>query len=165
MIINQTQKPLVKLLEQIKLQLRQKNYTISLAESCTGGMLASYLTSISGSSKYFGTGIVSYSNETKMNLLKVPAHILSNKGAVSQETAEYMAKGVQQLANSDLAISITGIAGPEGGSKTKPVGTVWVGLCDPYQTKAHCFLFKGNREEIRVQACLKALDIIDNFLA
>lgn len=114
---------LIELVHQIKSLAKGKS--ISIAESCTGGLVASYLTSIPGSSEYFTTGIVSYSNEIKIKLLNVNSKTLDKFGAVSEEVAKEMAMGSMKTANSDIAVSVTGIAGPGGGTKNKPVGMVW----------------------------------------
>lgn len=131
---------------------------ISAAESCTGGMLASFLTSIPGSSSFFSHGIVSYSDKAKINLLKVSASTLSKYGAVSEEVALEMAKGCRP--GSDIAVSITGIAGPDGGSDKKPVGTVCFAIITTQQSKSYSFYLKGNRADIRLQSCKIALNLI-----
>lgn len=148
---------LINLLQEIKTKLMQRKYTIATAESCTGGLLSAYLTAISGSSFYFGTGIVSYSNEAKIKLLKVPQKALSLYGAVSEEVAKHMVLGVQAIAESDIAVAITGIAGPGGGSKEKPVGMVCFGLYVNEEVEAFTHHFFGDRDEIRYQACKIAL--------
>ncbi len=148
---------IIKLVEKIKVKLVQKKQRIATAESCTGGLLSAYLTAVSGSSLYFGTGVVSYSNDAKIKLLKVPPSILSEHGAVSAETAKYMALGVQNIADSDIAIAITGIAGPDGGSKEKPVGTVCFGLYANKRVETFMHHFLGDRDEVRYQACKMAL--------
>ena len=153
-------KELIIIANQIKHQAIEKNYTISVAESCTGGLIAAYLTSVPGSSGYFSSGIVSYSNDAKIKLLNVPTNILTNFGAVSKETAECMAVGVQKLMGTNIAISVTGIAGPDGGSKTKPVGMVCFGLCGSGLTNSSTHYFTGKREEIRHLACRQALLMI-----
>ncbi len=131
---------------------------ISTAESCTGGMLASFLTSIPGSSSFFSHGIVSYSDKTKIDLLKVSTHTLSKHGAVSEEVALEMAKGC--MPGSDIAISITGIAGPDGGTDKKPVGTVCFAIITTQQSKSYSFYLKGNRSDIRLQSCKIALKLL-----
>lgn len=129
--------------------LKAKKLTISTAESCTGGLLAKYLTDLPGSSAYFKMGLIAYSNESKMKLLKVRAATLKKYGAVSEQTAREMVNGLKKLANTDIAVSITGIAGPDGGSKDKPVGTVF--FCIRIKENAFSYkkVFKGNREKIR----------------
>ena len=108
--------------------LTKKKLTLSFAESCTGGLLASSITSISGSSKVFNMGLVTYSNNAKIKLLKVPKKIINKYGAVSYETCVSMVKNLSKISKSNISISITGVAGPSGGSKDKPVGLVYIGL-------------------------------------
>ncbi len=152
-----------KLIEEICLQLgsllTQKKIHIAVAESCTGGMLTQYLTSIPGSSAWFDRGFVTYSNESKIDLLDVDTKTLSNFGAVSKETASEMALGALNKSLADITLSITGIAGPGGGSSDKPVGTVFFAIA--YQNKiifnASKF-FQGSRENIRESSCLFALN-------
>ena len=108
--------------------LTKKKLTVSLAESCTGGLLASSITSISGSSKVFNMGLVTYSNNAKVKLLKVPKKTITKYGAVSYETCLSMVKNLSKISKSNISISITGVAGPNGGTKEKPVGLVYIGL-------------------------------------
>ena len=110
--------------------LTEKKLTIAVAESCTGGLITNRLTDVSGSSDYLERGLVTYSNAAKISMLGVPAEIIEKHGAVSEETARLMAEGVRKLAGTDLGLSSTGIAGPTGGSKEKPVGTVYIALAD-----------------------------------
>ena len=152
-----------KLLEEICLQLgsllAQKKIYIAVAESCTGGMLSQYLTSIPGSSAWFDRGFVTYSNESKIDLLDVDTKTLSNFGAVSKETASEMALGALNKSRADITLSITGIAGPGGGSSDKPVGTVFFAIA--YQNKIIfnvSKVFPGSRENIRESSCLFALN-------
>ena len=155
---------LLALVEKIKIKSSKKNYTISVAESCTGGLVSWYLTSIPGSSRYFVTGIVSYSNEAKINILKVSKHILNQFGAVSEETAKSMAIGISNIVNSNIALSVTGIAGPDGGSDKKPIGTVCFALCKDKTLTSSTSYFSGNRKEISHLACKQALLLIlDNL--
>ena len=152
-------KELIKLVRQIKDNI-EPGVTISTAESCTGGMLAACLTAISGSSEYFSTGIVSYSNAAKMKLLSVKQETLEKFGAVSEEVAKEMAMGSKKIAVSDIAISITGIAGPGGGTAQKPVGMVCFGVASFAGIKSFTHHFTGNRAEVRRQACLIALQLV-----
>lgn len=149
---------IIKLVQQIK--TLTKGRFISTAESCTGGLVASYLTSIPGSSDYFSTGIITYSNEAKMKLLNVRRKTLDEFGAVSEEVANEMALGSMKLAGSDIAISVTGVAGPGGGTKSKPVGMVCFGIAkgDGIQTVTH--YFTGTRSEVRNQSCKVCLGLI-----
>lgn len=149
---------LIELVHQIKSLAKGKS--ISTAESCTGGLVASYLTSIPGSSKYFTTGIVSYSNEIKIKLLNVNNKTLDKFGSVSEEVAKEMAMGSMKTANSDIAVSVTGIAGPGGGTKNKPVGMVCFGIATPKEVKSTTHYFSGTRSEIRQKSCEIALKLI-----
>ena len=108
--------------------LKKKKLTVSFAESCTGGLLASTITAISGSSKVFNMGLITYSNNSKIKLLKVPKKVITKYGAVSYETCKLMVKNLGQISKSNISISITGVAGPSGGTKKKPVGLVYIGL-------------------------------------
>ena len=138
--------------------------TVAVAESCTGGLVSALLTSFSGSSAYFILGITAYSNQSKSGLLKLPLKLLRKKGAVSKETACGLACSVRALARSDFGIGITGIAGPAGGTKTKPVGTVFISVSGKKLTLCKKFLFPGNRTSIRKQAALAALKMLNSFL-
>ena len=140
--------------------LRLKDYTLATAESCTGGLLAGRITEIPGSSKYFLQGVVVYSNEAKINLLGVPNKLLQDHGAVSAEVAEAMAIGIRRRAHSTIGVGVTGIAGPGGGSETKPVGLVYIGIADEVQSSSRKFLFPGDRQLIRNLSVRAALDLI-----
>ena len=140
--------------------LRSRGKTVSVAESCTGGMIGMRLTEVSGSSAYFIEGSVVYSNESKIRTLNVSEQTLEDHGAVSAETAEEMAKGMRDRSGSDYAISVTGIAGPEGGTEEKPVGTVFIGYSDPNRTRSMKFVFPGDRELIRWRSSQAALDYL-----
>lgn len=144
--------------------LKQKKLTLATAESCTGGLIAHLITNIAGSSEYFLGGIVSYSNEAKANLLGVSWHTLNEKGAVSKETVIEMAMGARKKFNADIAVSVSGVAGPGGGTKEKPVGTVWVGLATISQVEARHFIWNGNREENKKLSAEVALQFILNYL-
>ena len=150
--------------ERILKKARDNNISLATAESCTGGMIAGALTDIAGSSDAFKGGIVSYSNEVKHNELKVSTETLIECGAVSEKTACEMAQGALHALEVDVAVAVTGIAGPSGGSNDKPVGTVWVGLADTNGTYAQNFLFKGSRKEIRKQTVYAALDLLHQKL-
>lgn len=139
--------------------------TISVAESCTGGMLGMMLTSMSGSSAYFRGGVLAYSNDLKTNLLGVDSETLMRVGAVSAETAEQMAVGVRLRLGSDMGISITGIAGPDGGSDEKPVGTVFIGLATDSGVVTGKIFFPSDRERVRRHAAYTALDMMRKALA
>jgi len=151
-------------INQIHSLLIKTNKTIAIAESCTGGMLSEFLTHFSGSSKYFLLGIIVYSNKAKETILGIPKLILAKHGAVSQETAQRMAQRVRILGKADFGIGITGIAGPSGGTKEKPLGTVFISINTKSRQLCKKFIFKGNRAAIRKQAALKSLELIRNFL-
>jgi nicotinamide-nucleotide amidase len=140
--------------------LIQKRKTISFAESCTGGKIASAITDIAGSSLYFKSSVVTYSNESKLKILGVKEKTLKNFGAVSEETAKEMARGILNLSGSDYAFSVTGIAGPGGGSKDKPVGLVYVGFADNKKTESFKFNFVGTRKDIRDKTVNTILDCL-----
>jgi len=142
-------------------QMQQKNLMLVCAESCTGGLISALFTEISGSSKVIERGYVTYSNEAKIELLGVKKETIENFGAVSSETAAEMAKGACGNSESNVAISITGIAGPDGGSENKPVGLVYIGLCFAKNNQVRKFNFSGNRDEIRKATVTAALQIIE----
>lgn len=142
--------------------LIEKELTISAAESCTGGLFGSKITSLSGSSRYFNGSAVTYSNEAKNNILNVSNETLDKFGAVSKECAIEMARGAKEKYNSDLAVSITGIAGPDGGTEDKPVGTVWIGLASKNGTEAHKFIFGKDREINRELSTYNAMNLLIN---
>lgn len=140
--------------------LRKRKETLSTAESCTGGMVASEMVNIPGASDVFKGGACTYWNETKENILHVPPKILETFGAVSRETATAMAEGARKLYRSDWAVSTTGIAGPGGGTAEKPVGLVWMAVASPSETFAFCKKFSGNREQIREKSVFTVLDAL-----
>jgi len=145
-------------------KLLAKNWTISCAESCTGGGIGYAITSISGSSTWFNRGFITYSNEAKQQLLGVSAQTLANDGAVSAQTVEEMAQGAAKAAKAQVAISVSGIAGPDGGSVEKPVGTVWFGFYIDGQTHNLMQLFKGDRQQVRMKAVEFALSKVLRFM-
>ncbi|MBS1516191.1 MAG: competence/damage-inducible protein A [Bacteroidetes bacterium] len=140
--------------------LTQKKLTLAAAESCTGGLLSSRITDVSGSSAYFLGGIVSYANEAKIEFLDIKEDTLKNYGAVSEQTAIEMAENVRKNFNSDIGISTTGIAGPTGGTAEKPVGLVYIGYSDREKTYAKQFLFSAFRERNKKRAAQEALEIL-----
>ncbi len=141
--------------------LRAKGKTVATAESCTGGLIAKMLTDLAGSSDYFRGSVVSYANDVKEKVLKVPREMLIAKGAVSHEVAEAMASGVLKLADTDYAISVTGVAGPGGGTAEKPVGLVFVGYADKSgKVSSEQLKLFGTRERIRERSAMMALDIL-----
>ena len=134
------------------------NKTVATAESCTGGLLGALLTETPGTSDYYLGGVIAYHNHVKRALLGVSASVLRTYGAVSEETAAKMAQGVRKKFSADIGISITGIAGPSGGTKEKPVGLVYIGLAEAKRVRCERFLFTGSRLKIRAQAARKALE-------
>ena len=145
--------------------LIKKRLTISVAESCTGGFLSNSFTSIEGSSKIFTLGIVAYSNQSKINVLKVPKKTIEKHGSVSEEVCLTMLKNLNKMSKTNISISITGIAGPSGGTKKKPVGLVYIGIKknDKILIKKYLFENKG-RSYIQKTAVNKSLQLILNFL-
>jgi competence/damage-inducible protein CinA-like protein len=134
--------------------------SIALAESCTGGLLASRLTDVPGSSRYVERGIVAYSNRAKIELLGVDEHLIREHGAVSEPVARAMAEGIRQRAGADIGVAITGIAGPDGGSDAKPVGTVMIATAGVGEPAVRTFRFFGDREQVKFQASQAALDMV-----
>ena len=144
--------------------LKMHNKTITTAESCTGGLVASKITEISGSSNIFNGAVVTYSNEIKSQELNVKKQTLENFGAVSTEVVEEMLEGVIKKFNADYAIAISGIAGPDGGTENKPVGTVVIGIMGKVEgKKVETYLFDGSRIEVQNKAANKSLEKISNF--
>lgn len=144
--------------------LTEKKLTIAVAESCTGGLITSRLTDVSGSSDYLERGLVTYSNAAKIRMLGVPAEIIEKHGAVSEETARLMAEGVRKLAGTDLGLASTGIAGPTGGSKEKPVGTVYIALADSQKTICRHYAYRWDRKRNKEIFSETALFLLKNFL-
>jgi len=149
------------LIETIIQTLQQNHQTISFAESCTGGRIASAFTAISGVSSVFNGSCVTYSNDIKEQWLGVKKETLETEGAVSHSCVEQMLQGIQKMTQSDYAIAISGIAGPSGGTPTKPVGSVYIGILSPsYGIEVNFYLFKGSREEIQTEATKSAIDAL-----
>ena len=140
---------LQELVHEIQKALLAKGEMLATAESCTGGLIASEIVNVAGSSAVFAGGIVAYQNSVKHELLGVPAEILDKHGAVSRETVEAMAKGAREKFHADWAVATSGIAGPGGAEPGKPVGTVWMCVNGTLQNEACCKIFAGNRQEIR----------------
>jgi len=154
-----------KLSQKIFKALKKKKLKISVAESCTGGMLSSAITSMSGSSKVFTMGLVTYSNQSKNRLLKVPKQIIKNHGAVSIQCCFSMVNNLAKISKSNVAVSITGIAGPSGGTKQKPVGLVYIGIKRINKVKINRYLFKNKgRSNIQKAAVKKSLELILSIL-
>lgn len=145
-------------------ELKVRGLTLAVAESCTGGLIGHRLTNVAGSSDYFLGGVVSYSNAAKQDLLRVPADVLAQKGAVSPETARDMAKGVRESFHADVGLAVTGIAGPSGGSAAKPVGTVYIGLSGSEGEDVWHYQFYGNRSQIKTLTAETALDRLRRML-
>ena len=141
-------------------KLIEKGITVATAESCTGGKIASAITDVPGSSSIFGYGMVTYSNDAKMKILGVKEETLKRVGAVSEETAYEMAEGLKKLSEADVAVSVTGIAGPGGGSELKPVGLVYMGLAYNNQIYVKKNQFSGDRDEVRNQTVAEAFRFI-----
>lgn len=147
-------------------QLQEKKLTVSTAESCTGGMLSSYFTSIDGSSKIFMLGFIAYSNKSKINVLKVPRNIIKKYGSVSKECCASMVKNLKKIAKTNIAISITGIAGPSGGSNNKPVGLVYIGIIfkNKIIIKKNIFNKNATRLTIQKKTCDTVFRIISTLI-
>ena len=145
--------------------LIKKKLTISTAESCTGGLLSSAITSVAGSSKVFKLGLVTYSNQSKIKVLKVLKNIIRKYGAVSEQVCLAMVKNLNKISKTNISLSITGITGPSGGSKIKPVGLVYVGIKKGNRTEVKKYLFKNKgRSHIQKAAVNKSLELILSFL-
>jgi len=156
--VKKTSQKLVKILS-------KKRLKISFAESCTGGMLSSSIASVSGSSKVFTLGLVTYSNQAKINILKVPKKIIIKNGAVSYETCLSMVKKLNKISKTNIAVSITGIAGPKGGTKLKPVGLVYIGIKKKNKILVKKFLFNNKKRNLIQKAAVnKALNLILGFV-
>lgn len=143
--------------EKVVKKLVETGKKISAAESCTGGLVSQMLTSVAGASACVDLGVVTYANEQKTKILGVKPETLEKFGAVSPQTALEMCFGIKKLSGADIGIGITGLAGPGGGSKNKPVGLVFIGICTNDEHKAFEFNFKGERQKVREQAAFEAL--------
>lgn len=137
--------------------LRARGWQVASAESCTGGWLAKSLTDVSGSSAWFGWGFVSYANAAKTAMLGVSAALIAEHGAVSEAVVRAMAEGARERSGADVAVAVSGIAGPQGGTDDKPVGTVWTAWASPRGTHAEHSIFAGDREAVRRQSVAQAL--------
>jgi nicotinamide-nucleotide amidase len=144
--------------------LRKKELTISVAESCTGGVLSHRLTNVPGSSNYYQAGIISYSNQAKSELLGVSPLLIEDKGAVSSEVAIKMARGARKVGNTDLGVGISGIAGPTGATPEKPVGLVYIAISTRERDICERFIFSGEREDIKFRASQAALNLLWRYL-
>lgn len=151
--------------------LRSRGLHMAAAESCTGGLIGHRITNVAGSSDYYLGSVTAYANQAKMSLLGVQLETLEKYGAVSKETVLEMARGIRQTLKAEIGISVSGIAGPGGGTPEKPVGTVWIGLSAasgtgrPYEVnKAWCYLWQGSRLQIKEQSAQQALQLLVDFL-
>jgi len=146
--------------------LKQNKIKISVAESCTGGLISYNLTKISGASKYFEMGVVTYSNKSKLNFLKIKPKTLTKYGSVSAETCKEMCKNLLKISKTNIAISVTGIAGPNGGTKKKPIGLVYIGICSRKKTEITKFNFNKNLSRANVQnkTLIETIKLIENHI-
>ncbi len=144
--------------------LKQRRLKLAVAESCTAGLISRRITNIAGSSEYFDRAAVVYSNSSKTEMLGVPMELIERYGAVSAEVAAAMAKGIRDAAHTDLGLSVTGIAGPDGGTEKKPAGLVYAALAFPHGVKTAEQRFLGNREQVRMRASQMALDMVRKYL-
>lgn len=155
----------INLVNKVSDELKKHQVTIATAESCTGGLLAHILTNISGSSAYFDRGVISYSNKSKQEVLGVPEELLKKHGAVSREIAEAMAQGIRQRASVNYGLATTGIAGPTGGTKDKPVGLVYIAIATKDYVTVKRFLFSGDRLTNKESTCTSALELLLDVLS
>ena len=146
------------LVNELAKQLVNRGIRLGTAESCTGGWIGCELTAVPGSSRWYEGGVICYSNEIKHNILQVPDTLLEQYGAVSEPVALAMASGVCKMLQTEISVAVTGIAGPDGGSVEKPVGTVWLSWSFAGETVASCYQFSGDRSQVRGQAVKKALE-------
>jgi nicotinamide-nucleotide amidase len=152
------------IIEKVHRLFIKKKKTVAVAESCTGGLLSQMLTRLSGSSRYFVLGVVSYSNQAKEIILRIPPHLISLHGAVSPAVAKRMAKNVRKIARTEVGIAITGIAGPTGGTPSKPIGTIFISIDSKNKNICEKFNFQGSRTGIRKKAALKGLELLKKEL-
>jgi len=155
-----------KLSQSIVKLLSKKKLKISFAESCTGGLLSSSITAVSGSSKVFTLGLVTYSNQAKIKILKVPKKIIMKHGAVSYETCLSMVKNISKISKTNISVSITGVAGPKGGTKLKPVGLVYIGIKKGKKTLIKKYLFKNSKRSLIQKTTVKeTLKLIQKIIS
>ena len=145
-------------------ELSNHGLRLAVAKSCTGGLIGNLLTNVAGSSRYFMGGIIAYANEAKVRLLGVSQETLEKFGAVSSETVIEMARGVRLALTTDIGISVSGIAGPDGGTPEKPVGTVWIGLSSSSQEYSRHYLWSGDRLAVKEQSAREALNLLVEYL-
>ena len=154
-----------KKVKQILSELIKKKINLSVVESCTGGMLSQYISSVNGASKVFIFGIITYSNKSKIQYLKVPHKIIKKYGAVSEECCYSMVNNLAKISKARLNLAITGIAGPKGGTKKKPVGLVYIGIKKGSKIKINKYLFKKmSRDSVRKKSVKKSLDLIKEII-
>ena len=151
-------------IEKIIKKLASTNQTISFAESCTGGRIAAAFTSVAGASAVLNGSVITYSNDIKHKWLDVENEVLKNFGAVSSQCVSQMLEGIKNLSNADYSIAVSGIAGPDGGTEEKPVGTVYIGIKAPYDKEVYHCLFKGDRVSIQEQSTMFAIKKIAEVL-
>jgi nicotinamide-nucleotide amidase len=144
--------------------LRERQLKLAVAESCSGGLISHLITNVPGSSDYFVLGAVVYSNTAKMQILGISKIVRESFGAVSSECARAMAEGIKKVGGCDLGLAVTGIAGPGGGTSSKPVGLVFFGLATPKSTTVREFRFSGSRQEIKEQTARRALEMVLEYL-
>jgi PncC family amidohydrolase len=154
----------MQLAKKVAFILIRKNQTLSLAESCTGGLLTHWLTNVPGSSKFLKVGIVAYANEAKEKLLRVSHSTIEKHGAVSLPTIQQMAKGARLILKTDFGIAISGIAGPTGATAKKPLGLTFIAISSKKKTQSFKFIFNGSRLSVKKQAATKALNLFFNLL-
>jgi nicotinamide-nucleotide amidase len=152
------------LCEQISLLLQSKKWMLATAESCTGGLIAAACTELAGSSLWFERGFITYSNASKSELLSIPKHVIELNGAVSETVVRAMAAGALANSNAQVSLSVTGIAGPGGGTADKPVGTVWFGWCVQGNSYVECRQFAGDRTQVRESTAVHSLSRLVTFL-
>jgi PncC family amidohydrolase len=150
--------------EKLRDLMHERGLTLASAESCTGGLVSHRITNVSGSSEFFPGGLVTYSYESKAKLLEIPWETLNGHGAVSEETVLAMARGARKLFGTDISVSVSGIAGPTGGTADKPVGTTWVGFSAVDGEWARHFLWEGDRERNKLESSEAALQMVVDYL-
>jgi nicotinamide-nucleotide amidase len=150
--------------QQVGNLLNNAGMTLAVAESCTGGLLGGWLTAVPGSSAYFLGGVISYADSVKVSLLGVPTEVIRKKGAVSAESAIAMAQGARRMVGADLSVSITGVAGPDGGTEAKPVGTTYIALAGPSFERVEHRVWQGDRTTNREESVRLALQMIVQYL-
>jgi nicotinamide-nucleotide amidase len=155
----------VTLVQRLAVDLINRQQKMCTAESCTGGLIAKTCTDLAGSSDWFERGFVTYSNQAKSEMLAVPASVIADYGAVSEAVASAMASGALRHSQADFAVAVTGVAGPDGGSEEKPVGTVWIAVASAGVLMATRFLFDGDREAVREATLLSALEMLIDLVA